>query len=216
LSILLIAITRNILWNLHLHTQTPSEISTIILKFLHKFKLKIVNSVNISTDIWKLDIFSYINAGNITTFLSSLSGGFLGIMRAPLKPIYSILPWISRALNRVPMMPRDARLSDSFTYDHSSNSSLVSYNRGYKAFRNVEIYSSKVETCTLHACYWLMVIQGLLTFHQPIAGLQGTGFYLGWIKFLYVEMPYRKPIWLFIASTVHQKPTFVSTKSIFE
>ena len=32
----------------------------------------------------------------------------------------------------------------------------------------------------------LLVIQGLFTFRQPIAGLQGTDFYLGRIKFLHV------------------------------
>jgi len=35
-----------------------------------------------------------------------------------------------------------------------------------------------------------LVIQGLFTFRQSIAGLKGTDFYLGQIKFLRVERPY--------------------------
>ena len=47
-----------------------------------------------------------------------------------------------------------------------------------------ELYSSKVEICTFAG---LMVIQGLLTFRQPIAGLQGTDFYLGQKKSFYMS-----------------------------
>ena len=37
----------------------------------------------------------------------------------------------------------------------------------------------------------LLVMQGLFIFCQPIAGLLGTGFYLGRIEFLHVERPYK-------------------------
>ena len=47
----------------------------------------------------------------------------------------------------------------------------------YKAFRHVETLFIKGRN--LHLAGLLLVILGLFTFRQPIAGLQGTGFYLG-------------------------------------
>jgi len=70
-----------------------------------------------------------------------------------------------------PMMLRDASLTDS-----------------YKAFRHIETLF--VQGRNLHLAGLLLVIQGLFTFRQPIAGLQGTDFYPGQIKFPHVETPY--------------------------
>ena len=57
-----------------------------------------------------------------------------------------------------------------------------------KTFRHVDTLF--VQGRNLYLAGLLLVIQGLFTFRQPIAGLQGTDFYLGRIKFLHVERPY--------------------------
>ena len=48
-----------------------------------------------------------------------------------------------------------------------------------------------VQGRNLYLAGLLLALQGLFTFRQPIAGLQETDFYLGRIKFLHVEKPYR-------------------------
>ena len=57
-----------------------------------------------------------------------------------------------------------------------------------KAFRHVETLF--IQGRNLYFVGLLLVIHGLFTFRQLIAGLQGTSFYLGQIKFLHVERPY--------------------------
>ena len=58
----------------------------------------------------------------------------------------------------------------------------------YKAFRHVETLF--VQGRNLYLAGLLLVIQGLFTFCQPIAGLQCTDLYLEPVKFLHVERPY--------------------------
>ena len=60
--------------------------------------------------------------------------------------------------------------------------------RLYKAFRHVETLFVQGRNLNLA----LLVIKRLFTFRQPIpiAGLQGTDFYLGRIKFIHIERPY--------------------------
>ena len=52
-----------------------------------------------------------------------------GPIKSPIKPLSTIVLWWSEgfqvALNRVPMMPRDASLSDSYTPDRCCFSSLI-------------------------------------------------------------------------------------------
>ena len=67
---------------------------------------------------------------------------------------------------------------------------IAIYFVNYKAFRHVETLF--VQGRNLYLADLLLVIQGLFTFRQPIAGLQGTDFYLGRINFLHVERPYIK------------------------
>ena len=62
--------------------------------------------------------------------------------------------------------------------------------RFYKAFRHVE--TLLIQSRNLYLAGLPLVIQALFTLRQPVAGLQGTGFYLGRIEFLHVERPYRK------------------------
>ena len=57
-----------------------------------------------------------------------------------------------------------------------------------KAFRRVETLF--VQGRNLYLAGLLLVVQGLFTFRQPIADLQGTSFYLGRINFLHVKRPY--------------------------
>ena len=57
-----------------------------------------------------------------------------------------------------------------------------------KVFRHVETLF--VQGRNLYLAGLLLIVQGLFTSRQPIAGLQGTGFYLGRIKFPDVERPY--------------------------
>ena len=57
-----------------------------------------------------------------------------------------------------------------------------------KVFRHVEILF--IQGIHLYLAGLLLVMQGLFTFRQPIASLQGTDFYLGRIMFLHVERPY--------------------------
>ena len=59
----------------------------------------------------------------------------------------------------------------------------------YKPFRHVETLF--VQDRNLNLAGLQLVIQGLFTFRQTIAGLQDTDFYLGRIKFLHVERPCR-------------------------
>ena len=71
----------------------------------------------------------------------------------------------------------------------SINCLVLAYqSRACKAFRRVETLF--VHGRNLYLAGLLLDIQGLFTFRQPIASLQGTGFYLGWIKFVHVERPY--------------------------
>ena len=58
----------------------------------------------------------------------------------------------------------------------------------YKAFRHVETLFFQGRN--LYLAGMLLVVQVLFTFRQPIAGLQGRGFYLGWIKFVHVKRHY--------------------------
>ena len=71
-------------------------------------------------------------------------------------------------------------LSPKFTYCLFFTYFTVSYL--YKAFRHVETLF--VQGRNLYLAGLILVLQGLFTFRQPIAGLQGTDFYLGRIKFL--------------------------------
>ena len=57
-----------------------------------------------------------------------------------------------------------------------------------KVFRHVETLF--VQGRNLYPAGLLLVIKGLFTFRQPVAGLQSTDLYLGRIKLLHVERPY--------------------------
>ena len=62
---------------------------------------------------------------------------------------------------------------------------VVQFNKG---FRHVETLFFQGRN--LYLAGLLLVMQGLFTFRQPIAGLQVTSFYLGGTKCLHVERPY--------------------------
>ena len=63
----------------------------------------------------------------------------------------------------------------------------------FKAFRHVETLF--VQGRNLYLAGLLLVVHGLSTFRQTIAGLQGPEFYLGRIKFIQVEWPYETTLW---------------------
>ena len=61
----------------------------------------------------------------------------------------------------------------------------------FRAFEVIEV-TDGTKGRNMYLAGLLLFIQGLFTFRQPIAGLQGSDFYLGRIKFLRVQRPYTK------------------------